>query len=74
MEVGFLLLSILALVAGIVLGMFIEKRRKPTKSRGIIYAYFDDSDSDPNLLLEPNVSMSDIASQESVLLDVIVIR
>ena len=76
METGFVvLLVVLSIVVGAVFGVLIEKSRKrPYKTQGTIYAYYDDDNSNPSLLLEYGVPIDDIASRKQVVFDVSVIR
>ena len=76
METGFVvLLVVLSIVVGAVFGVLIEKSRKRLyKTQGTIYAYYDDDNSNPSLLLEYGVPIDDIASRKQVVFDVSVIR
>lgn len=75
MEAGFIVLSIVAFVATITIGLFIGAalKRLP-KSKGVIYVCYSSGNDNPSLLLEPDVQIDDIASQKQVVFDVIVIR
>ena len=76
METGFVvLLVILSIVVGAVIGVFIHRHRKKLyKPQGTIYAYYDDDNSNPSLLLEYGVPIDDIASRKQVVFNVSVIR
>lgn len=76
METGFIvLLAILSIVIGAVIGVLIERHRKKLyKSQGTIYAYYDDDNSNPSLLLEYGVPIDDITSRKQVVFNVSVIR
>lgn len=76
METGFVvLLVILSILVGAIIGVFIERHRKKLyKSQGTIYAYYDDDNSNPSLLLEYSVPIDDIASRKQVVFNVSVIR
>ena len=76
METGFVvLLVILSILVGSIIGVFIERHRKKLyKSQGTIYAYYDDDNSNPSLLLEYSVPIDDIASRKQVVFNVSVIR
>lgn len=76
METGFVvLLVILSIIVGAIIGVLIERHRKKMhKSQGTIYAYYDDDNSNPSLLLEYGVPIDDIASRKQVVFDVSVIR
>ena len=76
METGFAVLFVLiGIVAGIIIGIFIAKlRNNPEGTQGTIYAYFNDPESNPSLLLEYSVPIDDIASRKQVTFDVMVIR
>ena len=76
METEFVvLLVILSIVVGAVIGVLIERyRKKLYKSQGTIYAYYDDDNSNPSLLLEYGVPIDDIASRKQVVFNVSVIR
>ena len=76
METGFVvLLAILSIVVGVTIGILIERHRKKLyKSQGIIYAYYDDNNSNPSLLLDPDVPIDDIASRKQAVFSVSVIR
>ena len=76
METGFVvLLVILSIVVGSVIGVFIERHRKKLyKSQGTIYAYYDNDNSNPSLLLEYGVPIDDIALRKQVVFNVSVIR
>ena len=72
MEAGFIILAIVACVIGVLIGIGIERVRvRNTQTQGTIYAYYDDSNTDPMLGLEYNVSISDITSRKRVLFDVV---
>jgi hypothetical protein len=74
MEAGFIILAIVTCIIGVLIGVRVERiRTRNTQTQGTIYAYYDDSDSDPLLGLEYNVSISDIAARKRVLFDVVVI-
>lgn len=76
MEIGFVvLLIVLSIVVGAVIGLLIERyRKKLYKSQGTIYAYYDDNNSNPSLLLDPDVPIDDIASRKQAVFSVSVIR
>lgn len=76
METGLIvLLVILSIIVGAVIGVLIERHRKKLyKSQGTIYAYYDDDNSNPSLLLEYGVPIDDIASRKQVIFNVSVIR
>lgn len=76
METGLIvLLAILSIVVGAVIGVLVERHRKKLyKSQGTIYAYYDDDNSNPSLLLEYGVPIDDIASRKQVVFNVSVIR
>jgi hypothetical protein len=75
METGFIILvaiTVLALVTIFILGFV--KKKKPDETQGIIYAYCNESGTDPSLLLEYSVPINDITSRKRVTFDVKVIR
>lgn len=76
MEAGFIvLISVVILLLGIIIGFLIAGATKKTEgTQGIIYAYYNDSDSKPSLLLEYNVPIDDITSRKQVVFDVTVVR
>ena len=76
METGFVvLIAMLSIAVGAVIGALIERHRKRLyKSQGTIYAYYDDNNSNPSLLLEYGVPIDDIASRKQVIFNVSVIR
>ena len=75
MELGIVLLVIIAVVIGIVFGMYIEKtKNNKDETQGIIYACYYEPGSSPSLLLEYSVPIDDIASRKRVIFDVTVIR
>ena len=76
METGFVvLLVILSIIVEVAIWILIERHRKKIyKSQGTIYAYYDDDNSNPSLLLEYGVPIDDIASRKQVVFNVSVIR
>ena len=75
METGYIILTIVGLVMGVLIGLLINKSKwKPNKSQGTIYAYYGDAGEGPSLLLEYSVPIDDIASRKHVAFDVKVIR
>ena len=76
MKTGFVvLIAILSIVVGAVIGILIERHRKKLyKPQGTIYAYYDDDNSNPSLLLEYGVPIDDIASRKQAVFNVSVIR
>lgn len=76
METGFVvLLVILSIVVEVTIWILIERHRKKIyKSQGTIYAYYDDNNSNPSLLLDPDVPIDDIASRKQAVFNVSVIR
>lgn len=76
METGFaVLVVVLSIAVGAVIGVLIERHRKRLyKTQGTIYAYYDDDNSNPSLLLEYGVPIDDIASRKQVIFNVSVIR
>ena len=75
METGFIILAIVGMVIGVVVGLVIGKvGQKPNRTQGVIYAYYDDDNNKPSLLLEYSVPIDDIASRKRVSFDVAVIR
>ena len=76
METGFVvLLVILSIVVEVAIWILIERHRKKIyKSQGTIYAYYDDNNSNPSLLLDPDVPIDDIASRKQAVFSVSVIR
>lgn len=74
METGYIILAIITAVIGVLFGMRVERSKSnSSETQGTIYAYYGDSDSNPSLLLEYNVPISDIASRKRVLFNVVVI-
>ena len=76
METGFVvLLVILSIIVEVAIWILIERHRKKIyKSQGTIYAYYDDNNSNPSLLLDPDVPIDDIASRKQAVFNVSVIR
>ena len=75
METGFIVLAVVGMLVGIVVGLVIGKiGQKPNRTQGVIYAYYDDDNDKPSLLLEYCVPIDDIASRKRVIFDVTVIR
>lgn len=76
MEPGIVvLIAVVMAIVGCVAGMLIEKRRRNTgDAQGIIYAHYSDTGSGPSLLLEPHVSIDDIASRKRVVFDVTIVH
>lgn len=75
MELGFvILIAVTILVLGTVLVLGLVKNKKQDNTQGIIYAYYNEQNIEPSLLLEYSVSINDIASRERVTFDVKVIR
>lgn len=74
METGFIILAmVLTTVVGFVIGkQFGRLNKKPIKSQGIVYVYYDDTKEQPSLFLEPNVSVNYMVSQKQVTFDVII--
>lgn len=70
MEAGFIALSVLALIAGVLIGIFIKLPNKGTRAIGIIHADYSDPEDGPYLFLELKVSVSEIVSKKRVVLDV----
>ena len=72
MEAGFVVLFVLvAIVMGVLIGMFIERKRKITElKQGTIYVYRVDESAPVSLMLEYNVPIDDIASRKHVMFDV----
>lgn len=76
METGFVvLLVILSIIVEVAIWILIERHRKKIyKSQGTIYTYYDDNNSNPSLLLDPDVPIDDIASRKQAVFNVSVIR
>ena len=76
METGFVvLLVILSIIVEVAIWILIERHRKKIyKSQGTIYAYYDDNNSNPYLLLDPDVPIDDISSRKQAVFNVSVIR
>lgn len=67
---------ILAVVVAVVLGGLVIWRmgNKREDTHGVVYAIYYESENKPSLLLEPLISIEDIAKQKRVHFDVRVIR
>lgn len=76
MEAGFVVLFVLvAIVMGVLIGMFIERKRKITElKQGTIYVYRVDESAPVSLMLEYNVPIDDIASRKHVMFDVSIVH
>ena len=74
METGYIILTIVGLVLGVLIGWIIGRSgQKSDSTQGTIYAYFGGGRDNPSLLLEYSVPIEDIASRKRVSFDVAVI-
>jgi hypothetical protein len=75
MEGVFILLAVIAAVAGVILGVVLERRRhKRQESRGILYIDCSDPSHEAYMFLQATVPADVIASQKEVIFNVRVIK
>jgi hypothetical protein len=70
MESGFVAFILLAVAAGIVIGICIARLCKSTQTHGIIHADYSDREDGPHLFLELKVPVSEIVSRKRVVFNV----
>ena len=78
MEAGFIVFAVLIALAGVLIGIHIEKvrvKRKNDKSvQGVLNVICDESEGMPQLFLQLIVPVEDVMSQKQTMFDVNVIR
>lgn len=78
MEAGFIVFAVLVALAGIVIGIHIEKMRVKRKNdqavQGVLNVICDESEPMPQLFLQLIVPVEDVMKQKQTTLDVNIIR
>lgn len=76
MEAGLIILAAaLASAVGVVIGMVIgQSSINKDRTKGVLYVYYDGDNNSQSLLLEPGVTLDDIASEKRVTFSVMVIK
>ena len=73
MELGFIAITVVMTILGVIAGLLIGKCNTRTKeTQGVLNVDYSDPEDGPYLFLELNTPIADVVSREQVVLDVAV--